>query len=47
MSKKEKLVALLKEFIEVDTFNNGEFIEVEVNFNELADQLLINGVDIT
>lgn len=41
---REKLIDLLVEFIEVDVWDNGEFIEKEINFGKIADYLIANGV---
>lgn len=46
MDVKEKLVELLREFIEVDAWDNGEFIEKEIDFGEIAENLIANGVTV-
>ena len=40
VNKKEELINLLKESIEIDSFDNGEFIENHVNYEEIAERLL-------
>ena len=42
----EKLVELLREFVEVDAWDNGEFIEKEIDFGEIAENLIANGVTV-
>ena len=46
MDVREKLVELLREFIEVDVWDNGEFIEKEIDFSKIAENLLENGVTV-
>ena len=43
---REKLIELLVEFVEVDVWDNGEFIEKEINFAKIADNLIAHGVTI-
>ena len=44
MDVREKLVELLMEFIEVDAWDNGEFIEKSIDFQKIASDLIANGV---
>lgn len=44
MANKERIIKLLKDCIEVDANYNGEFIETEVNYQEVADYLVKNDV---
>ena len=37
---------LLREFIEVDVWDNGEFIEKEIDFSKITENLLENGVTV-
>lgn len=46
MDVREKLVELLVEFVEVDAWDNGEFIEKDINFKEIASNLIANGVTV-
>ena len=46
MDVREKLVELLREFIEVDVWDNGEFIEKEIDFSKIAENLIENGVTV-
>lgn len=46
MDVKEKLVELLMEFIEVDAWDNGEFIEKSIDFQKIASDLIANGVTV-
>ena len=43
---REKLIELLVEFVEVDVWDNGEFIEKDINFAKIADHLIANGVTV-
>jgi hypothetical protein len=43
---KEKLVELLVEFVEVDVWDNGEFIEKDIDFQKIASNLIANGVTV-
>lgn len=44
LTDKERLVLLINRNIEVDAWDNGEFIETEINTEELAEILIANGV---
>ena len=44
MDEKQRLLALISEISEVNSFDNGEFIETTVNWEEIVDHLLENGV---
>ena len=46
MDVKEKLVELLQEFVEVDVSDNGEFIEKDIDFGRIAENLIANGVTV-
>lgn len=46
MDVREKLVELLVEFVEVDAWDNGEFIEKDIDFKEIASNLIANGVTV-
>ena len=46
MDVKEKLVELLMEFIEVDAWDNGEFIEKNIDFQKIASDLTAHGVTV-
>lgn len=46
MDVMEKLVELLVEFVEVDAWDNGEFIEKDIDFKEIASNLITNGVTV-
>ena len=46
MDVRKKLVELLAEFIEVDAWDNGEFIEKNIDFQKIADRLIANGVTV-
>ena len=46
MDVKEKLVELLVEFVEVDAWDNGEFIEKEIDFGKIAENLISSGVTV-
>ena len=46
MDTKEKLVELLVEFVEVDAWDNGEFIEKDIDFGEIAENLISHGVTV-
>ena len=46
MDVREKLVELLREFVEVDAWDNGEFIEKEIDFGEIAENLIAHGVTV-
>lgn len=46
MDVREKLMELLREFVEVDAWDNGEFIEKEIDFGEIAENLIANGVTV-
>lgn len=46
MDVREKLVELLAEFVEVDAWDNGEFIEKDIDFDEIAENLISNGVTV-
>lgn len=41
---RDRLIELIAEQCEVTAVDNGEFIETSVNFGEIADHLLANGV---
>ena len=41
---RERLIELMQEKCEVIAVDNGEFIETTVNWQEIADHLLANGV---
>ena len=43
---REKLIELLVELIEVDVWDNGEFIEKDIDFQKIASNLIANGVTI-
>ena len=43
MDVREKLVELLVEFVEVDAWDNGEFIEKEIDFGKIAENLIAQG----
>ena len=46
MDVREKLLELLVEFVEVDAWDNGEFIEKEIDFGKIAENLISNGVTV-
>lgn len=46
MDVKEKLVELLVEFVEVDVWDNGEFIEKDIDFGKIAENLIAKGVTV-
>ena len=46
MDIKEKLMELLQEFVEVDVLDNGEFIEKDIDFGRIAENLIANGVTV-
>lgn len=46
MDVREKLVELLMEFIEVDAWDNGEFIEKNIDFQKIASALIAHGVTV-
>ena len=46
MDVREKLVELLVEFVEVDAWDNGEFIEKEIDFGKIAENLIAQGVTV-
>lgn len=46
MDIKEKLIKLLQEFIEVEVWDNGEFIEKDIDFDRIAENLIANGVTV-
>ena len=46
MDVRKKLVELLREFIEVDVWDNGEFIEKEIDFSKIAEKLIAHGVTV-
>ena len=46
MEVREKLVELLMEFIEVDAWDNGEFIEKNIDFQKIASDLIAHGVTV-
>ena len=46
MDVREKLVELLVEFVEVDAWDNGEFIEKDIDFGEIAENLIAHGVTV-
>ena len=46
MDVREKLVELLMEFIEVDAWDNGEFIEKSIDFQKIASDLIAHGVTV-
>ena len=46
MNDREKLVELLVNFVEVDAWDNGEFIEKDIDFQKIASDLIAHGVTI-
>lgn len=46
MDVRGKLVELLAEFVEVDAWDNGEFIEKDIDFCEIAEKLIDHGVTV-
>ena len=46
MDVRKKLVELLVEFVEVDAWDNGEFIEKDIDFGKIAENLIANGVTV-
>ena len=46
MDVRKKLVELLQEFVEVDTWDNGEFIEKDIDFDKIAENLIANSVTV-
>ena len=46
MNVKEKLVELLVEFVEVDVWDNGEFIDKDIDFDRIAENLISHGVTV-
>ena len=46
MDVREKLVELLMEFIEVDAWDNGEFIEKNIDFQKIASDLIAHGITV-
>ena len=46
MDVRGKLVELLVEFIEVDAWDNGEFIEKNIDFQKIASDLVAHGVTV-
>lgn len=46
MDVREKLAELLVEFIEVDAWDNGEFIEKNIDFQKIASDLVAHGVTV-
>ena len=46
MDVREKLVELLMEFVEVDAWDNGEFIEKDIDFQKIASDLIAHGVTV-
>ena len=46
MDVKEKLVELLVEFVEVDVWDNGEFIDKDIDFDRIAENLISHGVTV-
>ena len=46
MNVREKLVELLIDFVEVDVWDNGEFIEKDIDFDKIAEKLISNGVTV-
>ena len=46
MDVREKLIELLMEFIEVDAWDNGEFIEKNIDFQKIASDLVAHGVTV-
>lgn len=46
MDVREKLVELLMEFIEIDAWDNGEFIEKNIDFQKIASDLVSHGVTV-
>ena len=46
MDVREKLVELLGRFIEVDAWDNGEFIEKNIDFQKIASDLIAHGVTV-
>lgn len=46
MTDREKLIELLVNFVEVDAWDNGEFIEKDINFQKIASDLIAHGVTV-
>ena len=46
MDVREKLVELLIEFVEVDAWDNGEFIEKDIEYGKIAESLISHGVTV-
>ena len=46
MDVRKKLVELLREFIEVDVWDNGEFIDKDIDFGKIAENLIDHGVTV-
>ena len=46
MDVREKLVELLIEFVEVDAWDNGEFIEKDIEYGKIAESLIAHGVTV-
>lgn len=46
MDVKGRLVELLQEFIEVEVCDNGEFIEKDIDFDKIAENLIANDVTV-
>ena len=46
MDVRKKLVELLIEFVEVDVWDNGGFIEKEIDFSKIAEKLIDHGVTV-
>ena len=46
MDVREKLVELLIEFVEVDAWDNGEFIEKDIEYGKIAESLITHGVTV-
>ena len=46
MDAREKLVELLVEFVEVDVWDNGEFIDKDIDFGKIAENLISHGVTV-
>ena len=46
MTDREKLIELLVNFVEVDAWDNGEFIEKDIDFQKIASDLIAHGVTV-
>lgn len=43
-NERDRLVELMAEICEINSLDNGEFIETDVNWNDIADHLIEKGV---